>query len=111
MSFQTMNAVLAQINHQAQQSSAISRFSDIDAAQASGSPASFADILSNSISSVNKMQTDARTLSHDYLIGKPGVGLNDVMVSLQKSSIALNLGVQVRNKMVNAYQEIMNMAV
>ncbi len=43
--------------------------------------------------------------------GAPDIGLNDVMVSLQKSTLALNLGIQVRNKMVSAYQEIMGMSV
>ena len=111
MSVQMMNAVLAQINRQAQESATLTPLSAIDSPLASESHASFADILLNSIDSVNKMQAEARTLSQDYLTGKPGVGLNDVMVSLQKSGIALNLGIQVRNKMVNAYQEIMNMAV
>ncbi|MDK1009411.1 flagellar hook-basal body complex protein FliE, partial [Cronobacter sakazakii] len=41
----------------------------------------------------------------------PGGALNDVMVDLQKSSISLQMGIQVRNKLVAAYQDIMNMQV
>lgn len=41
----------------------------------------------------------------------PGISLNDVMVDLQKSAVSLQLGVQVRNKLVAAYQDIMNMPV
>ncbi len=45
------------------------------------------------------------------MTGATDIGLNDVMVSMQKSSVALNLGIQVRNKMVSAYQEVMSMSV
>ncbi|VTP63971.1 Flagellar hook-basal body complex protein FliE [Serratia rubidaea] len=41
----------------------------------------------------------------------PGISLNDVMVDLQKSSVSLQLGIQVRNKLVAAYQDIMGMQV
>ncbi|MGP2704625.1 flagellar hook-basal body complex protein FliE, partial [Serratia marcescens] len=47
----------------------------------------------------------------DFELGVPGISLNDVMVDLQKSSVSLQLGVQVRNKLVAAYQDIMNMPV
>ncbi len=40
--------------------------------------------------------------------GSSDIGLNDVMLSMQKSSISFNFGVQARNKMLSAYQEIMN---
>lgn len=72
---------------------------------------SFSGLLINSLNNINQLQTSAKSQAENYLAGKPGIGLNDVMVSMQKSSIALNLGVQVRNKLVNAYQEIMNMSV
>ncbi|EEQ11003.1 Flagellar hook-basal body protein [Yersinia mollaretii ATCC 43969] len=68
-------------------------------------------MLFNSVNSINAMQTQAKSQSQDYMTGTPGIGLNDVMVSMQKSSLALNLGVQVRNKLVSAYQEVMNMSV
>lgn len=71
--------------------------------------ASFSEMLFNSVSNINQTQITAKTQSEAYLAGATDLGLNDVMVSLQKSSIALNMGIQVRNKMVSAYQEIMNM--
>ena len=45
------------------------------------------------------------------LTGLPGVALNDVMTDLQKSSVSLQMGIQVRNKLVTAYQEMMSMQV
>jgi len=57
------------------------------------------------------MQTQAKNQAQDYMMGSTKVGLNDVMIDMQKSSLAINFGVQARNKLVNAYQEIMSMPV
>lgn len=111
MSIQAMNTVLQKIKQQAESSTSIQSFGKIDFGQQPDNSQTFSGILANSINNVNNMQQQARTLSQDYISGKPGVGLNDVMVSMQKSSIALNFGIQMRNKMVSAYQEIMSMPV
>jgi flagellar hook-basal body complex protein FliE len=74
-------------------------------------PSRFSDLLFNSINAISQTQNTAKQQTQDYLAGAPDIGLNDVMVSLQKSSLSLNFGVQVRNKLVSAYQDIMNMAV
>ncbi|MGD8107210.1 flagellar hook-basal body complex protein FliE [Pantoea sp. FN0302] len=74
-------------------------------------PVSFSGLLLNSLNNISQLQNHSKSLSENYMTGTPGIGLNDVMVSMQKSSIALNLGIQVRNKLVSAYQEIMNMSV
>ena len=42
-------------------------------------------------------------------MGKPGVALNDVMFDLQKANVAFQTGLQVRNRLVAAYQEVMNL--
>ena len=44
-------------------------------------------------------------------MGDPNTNLQDVMISMQKSTIAFQQTIQVRNKLVQAYQEIMNMQV
>lgn len=72
---------------------------------------SFSTILTSSLNNISQLQADGKQQAASLLMGSSEVGLNDVMVSLQKSSVALNLGVQARNKLVSAYQEIMNMAV
>jgi flagellar hook-basal body complex protein FliE len=72
---------------------------------------SFASELKAAIGKISDTQQTARKQAHDFEIGVPGISLNDVMVDLQKSSISLQMGVQVRNKLVSAYQEVMNMAV
>jgi flagellar hook-basal body complex protein FliE len=56
-------------------------------------------------------QQEADKLSKSFEQGAPGVELQDVMISLQKANISFQTMVQVRNKLVTAYQEIMNMQV
>ncbi|CAI0750245.1 flagellar hook-basal body complex protein FliE [Serratia entomophila] len=72
---------------------------------------SFASELKAAIGKISDTQQAARKQAQDFELGAPGISLNDVMVDLQKSSVSLQLGVQVRNKLVAAYQDIMNMPV
>lgn len=89
----------------------------VTALQASGSAktlpaeAGFASELKTAIGKISENQQTARTLAQNFELGVPGVGLNDVMVNMQKSSVSLQLGIQVRNKLVAAYQDVMNMGV
>ena len=53
---------------------------------------------------ISDTQNSARTQAQNFELGKPGIALNDVMVDLQKSSISMQMGVQVRNKLVAAYR-------
>ncbi|HCR1907790.1 TPA: flagellar hook-basal body complex protein FliE [Enterobacter kobei] len=112
MSIQSMHGIIDQIQFQARKASGLSKGiqSEAGAASASGGNASFSDMLLGSINSISQAQSTAKNQSEAYMSGASGIELNDVMVSLQKSSLALNLGVQVRNKMVSAYQEIMGMS-
>ena len=71
----------------------------------------FSQLLLKGINEINSLQKDSQQISQQYLLGSSESGLNDVMVSQQKSTIALNFGIQVRNKLVSAYQEIMNLSV
>ena len=71
----------------------------------------FADALKNSLSSVSEAQKTAGDMSKKFALGDESVALSDVMVAMQKASIGFQATVQVRNKMVSAYHEIMNMQV
>lgn len=73
--------------------------------------ASFAAELKAAIGKISDNQQAARKQAQDFELGVPGISLNDVMVDLQKSSVSLQLGIQVRNKLVAAYQDIMGMQV
>lgn len=75
------------------------------------SRADFGSLLENSIAKVNAMQNEASTLKTGYELGEPDIDLPTVMVSVQKASLAFEAMTEVRNKFLNAYQEIMNMPV
>lgn len=71
----------------------------------------FADALKASLDNVNNAQTKADQLTQRFSLGDDSVNLSDVMVSMQKASISFQATLQVRNKLVSAYQDIMNMQV
>ncbi|TRW48825.1 flagellar hook-basal body complex protein FliE [Aliidiomarina halalkaliphila] len=76
-----------------------------------GAQASFATELKSSINRINDLQNAAATKQQAFQMGDPNVALHDVMVDMQKASLAFEMGVQVRNRLVGAYKEIMNMNV
>ena len=59
----------------------------------------FARVLDESISNVNKVQQEARTMAADWEKGKTDVELADVMVAMQKSSLSFQAMMEVRNKL------------
>lgn len=71
----------------------------------------FSDILKQSVNKVNEAQTDTKNLQNAFQAGDPNVQVSEVMVAMQKSSVSFQAMLQVRNKLVNAYQDIMNMQV
>ncbi|WP_261640363.1 flagellar hook-basal body complex protein FliE [Erwinia mallotivora] len=73
--------------------------------------ADFAGELKAALDKISDTQNTARTQAQDFELGKPVVNLNDVMVDMQKSSVSMQMGIQVRNKLVSAYTDIMNMQV
>lgn len=71
----------------------------------------FGATMKAALDKISETQNTARSQAQDFEMGKPGVALNDVMVDLQKSSVSMQMGIQVRNKLVSAYSDIMNMQV
>lgn len=69
----------------------------------------FANLLKNSIDSVNTQQQKAAAMTRAFETGEPGVDLAEVMIAMQKASISFQAMTQVRNKLVSAYQEVMSM--
>ncbi|OTP78937.1 flagellar hook-basal body complex protein FliE [Caballeronia sordidicola] len=75
------------------------------------SAGSFADALKSSIDNISSSQKSAMSEAHAFEVGAPNVSLNDVMVDMQKANVGLQFGLQVRNKLVSAYNDIMNISV
>ncbi len=71
----------------------------------------FSAMLRSSIEQVNNAQQTSSEMAKNFELGKTDAGLQDVMVSLQKANISFQTMVQVRNKLVSAYQDVMNMQV
>lgn len=71
----------------------------------------FADLLKQSVDKVNDTQQQASKLAEAFQQGDPNVQLSELMVAMQKSSVSFQAMLEVRNKLVSAYQEIMNMQV
>jgi flagellar hook-basal body complex protein FliE len=71
----------------------------------------FSAVLKNSLDQVNNTQQRAAKLARDFELGAPEANLTEAMITMQKASISFQYALQVRNKLVAAYQEIMNMPV
>ncbi|MFJ8234365.1 flagellar hook-basal body complex protein FliE [Ureibacillus sp. NPDC094379] len=71
---------------------------------------SFANTLKDAIAAVNDQQITSDNLTNKLIKGQD-VELHEVMIASQKASITLNTTIEVRNKVIEAYQEIMRMSV
>ncbi|MFO1368067.1 MAG: flagellar hook-basal body complex protein FliE [Marinagarivorans sp.] len=80
-------------------------------APAGVSGVAFGDVMSQAVNKVNEVQQASSTLSESYIRGDRSVDISDVMIASQKASVAFSAMTQVRNKLVDAYKDIMNMPV
>lgn len=71
----------------------------------------FASALKATLDQVNGAQQKSEDMAKRFVLGDDTVSLSDVMINSQKASIAFQATVQVRNKLVSAYHDIMNMQV
>lgn len=71
----------------------------------------FAELLKSSINAVADAQNTATDMAAALELGDKSVSLPEVMIALQKASLSFQAMTEVRNKLVNAYQEIMNMPI
>lgn len=71
----------------------------------------FSDMLSQAVGSVNELQQSSNDLKTAYDMGDPNVDITRVMIASEKASISFEALTQVRNRVVKAYEDIMNMPV
>ncbi len=71
----------------------------------------FASVLKSSLDSVAQAQNHAESLQKAFVLGDDKVSLSEVMIDMQKANISFQTTVQVRNKVIAAYNDIMNMQV
>ncbi|ARU94265.1 flagellar hook-basal body complex protein FliE [Tatumella citrea] len=86
-----------------------------DMAEGRKAPASqqdaFGSVFHSALNQLNQHVQQSVSTSEKFEAGDSDISLNDVMLNMQKASLSLQLGTQVRNKLVNAYTDIMNMSV
>ena len=73
--------------------------------------ASFGDAMTQALKGVSAQQNEAARLQREVQLDNPTVSLEETMVSMQKAQIGFQATLQVRNRLVSAYSEIMNMQV
>ena len=71
----------------------------------------FANLIRQGLDSVNQTQQSADNMATAFEKGVPGVELPQVMIEMQKAAVSFRAVTEVRNRLVSAYQEIMNMPV
>lgn len=105
---QLLNQMRSMVDEMNVNKNAINRQSgQIDLDKQSG----FSEVLKNSLAEINQQQSTASSLSTQFEAGDPNVKLSDVMISIQKAEVSLQGALQVRNKFVSAYQDIINMPI
>ena len=114
MSNMQIDSVLAQIRALQQQTKigapSIQRPDALQGAGAAGN-VSFASVMKKGLDAVNAAQSQASELATRFERGDPGVELSQVMLESQKASVSFRATVEVRNRLVSAYQDIMNMPI
>ena len=71
----------------------------------------FGSLLKSAVQQVNSLQKASGNLRNDFIAGKEGVGLAQVMIASEKSGVAFGAMVEVRNKLLKAYEEVKNIRV
>lgn len=102
MSDMNVNQVLAQMRAMSLQAST--------PIQAPTGNSDFSALLQQSIAAVNNTQQHANKMATAFETGADNVSLTDVMVAQQKASVSFQATLQVRNKLVEAYKDVMGMS-
>ncbi|MGX5174554.1 flagellar hook-basal body complex protein FliE [Aliikangiella sp. IMCC44653] len=106
------NAMLAQMHKLSQlaKSGGAQASQNINPANAA-QPTDFTQVLSGAINKVNQYQQESAQAATQIETGDGGASLVKAVIASQKASVAFQATLQVRNKVVNAYQDIMNMPI
>lgn len=105
-----VNSVLAQIRSLSTQAQGSARIEAPGAQAVQGSQqGGFGDLVGKAINQVNDQQQQVAKLQNAFEVGDPSVDLSTVMLASAKAQVSFRAMAEVRNRLVNAYQEVMNM--
>lgn len=108
ISSQAASQMLEKLREMQRESQASIKMDTANTQQSSGR--SFFDQLKEGVAEVNNMQKTADKVATDLATGKSG-NLHETMLAISSAELAFNLMVQVRNRALEAYQEVMRMQV
>jgi flagellar hook-basal body complex protein FliE len=80
-------------------------------APSTAQPSDFANLMKNSVDQVATMQNEATSMANAYEAGDKSVDLTKVMLEVQKAGLAFHAMTEVRNKLLDAYTQVMSMSV
>jgi len=109
MSDIAINQVLAQMR--SMQALAQGQAAGTASAAETVSNSQFSNLMTQSIADVNASMQESKAVTAAFESGDPSVSLAEVMITAQKASLQFTGMTEVRNKLLNAYQEVMNMPV
>lgn len=96
---------------QALADSPVAKIGNTSAVTGAEKPPGFGEIMTQAVQKVNETQQASSAMANAYERGVQGVDITDVMVASQKASVSFEAAVQVRNKLVEAYRDVMNMPI
>lgn len=102
------NSLLAQMNAAAQM---VQNGARQQTAATDTQGPNFADALVSAVKDVNQDQKQTEAMQQAFQAGDPAASVEEVMVQMQKANVSFQMMTQVRNKLVNAYNEVMHMPV
>jgi len=111
MSSMQIQQVLSEMRALQARATGISNENVPSGAAGSVQPTDFANLLKNSVDHIASMQNQATSMASAYESGDKSVDLTKVMLEVQKASLAFHAMTEVRNKLVDAYTQVMAMSV
>jgi flagellar hook-basal body complex protein FliE len=81
------------------------------AAPGAAAGGTFADVLGDALKSVSQSQQASSDLQRRFQAGVEGVSLEETMIAMQKAQVGFQAALAVRNRLVSAYTDVMNMSV
>jgi flagellar hook-basal body complex protein FliE len=112
MSSMQIQQVLAEMRSLQARVSGVGELPTVGAQSTVGAqPSDFATLMKNSVDHVATMQNQATALADAYEAGDKSVDLTKVMLEVQKAGLAFRAMTEVRNKLIDAYSQVMNMSV
>ena len=111
MSSLQIQQVLAEMRALQARTTGVTDAAGFQAPVAGAQPADFASLLKGTVDHIATMQNQATSLAQAYEAGDKSVDLTKVMLEVQKAGLAFRAMTEVRNKLVDAYTQVMQMSV